>query len=457
MKRYSTNIILILTVVSITSCSKLIKIDQPINFITSDKVFTDSGSAISALNGLYIRMDGNASFATNLVNVTAALSSDELTYSGTAPEYIEFANNTLDAANSYVSSLWAYNIIYQANTIIENASQSKTLSQSLKAKMTGTAKFIRAFYYFYLVNMFGDVPLVTSPDYTKTALIPRTSTDSIYNQIIADLNDAASKLTSEYDGNFNKGGITSWAAKALLARVYLYQKEWQEAFAQSNAIINSGIFHLEPNLDNVFLANSSGAIWQLAPLDGQGFTSEGNIFIPNTGLIPQYQISDTLLHSFEPGDKRLTQWIGETNVNGLDYFFPYKYKVRSGTGTSTEYYMIFRLGEQYLIRAEAEAELGQIQDALEDLDSIRHRAGLPLYSNNGFNYSETDVLQLVEKERQHELFVEWGHRWFDLKRTGQVNAVLSSIKAGWKPAASLYPIPNTQILRNSNLKQNPGY
>jgi len=409
------------------------------------------------MNALYIQMSANSSFTTDLVNVTGSLSSDELQYSGIVAQYIEFMDNNVDAGNASVTALWAaYSNIYLANSIIENAGNSP-LSASLKAQITGTSKFVRAFYYFNLINMFGAVPLVTSTDYTQTATIPRTTVDTIYSMIIADLTDANSLLSPQYDGSLAKAGITAWAVKALLARVYLYQKDWKDAETWSGQIIQSGVFNLAQDLNSVFLANSSEAIWQLAPLDGQAYTSEGNLFIPNTGLIPTYQVTDTLLHSFETGDKRKLDWTGVVNVGGDDYTYPYKYKVAGGSGAPSEYYMIFRLAEQYLIRAEAEAEQNQIQPALADLDNMRSRAGLPLYSNDNVSRTQADVLLLVEKERQHELFCEWSHRWFDLKRTGRADAVLGGIKTAWKSTAQLYPIPNTEILRNPELVQNPGY
>ena len=108
-----------------------------------------------------------------------------------------------------------------------------------------------------------------------------------------------------------------------------------------------------------------------------------------------------------------------------------------------------------MIRAEARAQLNKISEAQEDINAIRHRAGLP----DTQAADKNALLQAIELERKHELFTEWGHRWFDLKRTGRVDEVLSTIKAQWTPTAALYPIPEIQILNNPSMKnqQNPGY
>jgi hypothetical protein len=122
--------------------------------------------------------------------------------------------------------------------------------------------------------------------------------------------------------------------------------------------------------------------------------------------------------------------------------------------------MVLRLAEQYLIRAEAEANQGDSTDAMNDLNKIRNRAGLANYSllNNG------PLLIAILHERQVELFTEWGNRWFDLIRTGAINAVLGSpgnvcqAKGGvWVSTSELFPIPQSEILDDPNLHQNPGY
>ena len=124
---------------------------------------------------------------------------------------------------------------------------------------------------------------------------------------------------------------------------------------------------------------------------------------------------------------------------------------------ATEYYMVFRLAEQYLIRAEARVQLGQTSLGITDLNALRNRAGLESISTG---LSKEQAVIAVAKERQTELFTEWGHRWFDLKRTGKASGVLSAmpIKQPWKGDYQLlYPIPADEIVRDHFLVQNPNY
>jgi hypothetical protein len=114
---------------------------------------------------------------------------------------------------------------------------------------------------------------------------------------------------------------------------------------------------------------------------------------------------------------------------------------------------VLRLAEQYLIRAEARTQQNNIAGAQADVNVIRHRAGL---GDTPANDKES-LLTAIDQERKHELFNEWGHRWLDLKRTGRADAVLSAIKPQWKPTAVLFPIPESEIINNPALKQNPGY
>ncbi|MBC7851372.1 MAG: RagB/SusD family nutrient uptake outer membrane protein, partial [Chitinophagaceae bacterium] len=109
--------------------------------------------------------------------------------------------------------------------------------------------------------------------------------------------------------------------------------------------------------------------------------------------------------------------------------------------------------EQYLIRAEARAKLNDLTGAISDLNTIRNRAGLA----NTIAVSQQNILNAIAEERRTELFGEWGHRWFDLKRTGKINEVMNALKANWKATDALWPIPIDQLKANPALVQNPGY
>jgi hypothetical protein len=331
----------------------------------------------------------------------------------------------------------------------------------------GEAKFMRAFFYFYLVNMYGDVPLVITSNYKVNANMPRTSTQDVYKQIISDLMDAQNLLSSNYlDGNLQKYAgspekvrPTKWAATALLARVYLYTSDYANAEAQATAVINQNpLFSLSP-LNSAFLKNSSEAILQLQVVYSSGHTDDADMFIITTGFSNSrpVRLSDTLMNSFEATDARKIpgNWVNTVTLSGITYYYPYKYK--SKTNGLAEYEMLLRLGEQYLIRAEARAHLNNIGGAQTDLNTIRNRAGLGATTAN----DQASLLIAILHERQVELFSEWGHRWFDLKRTNNVNSlmtVITSRKGGtWISNSQLYPIPYYDLSEDPSLTQNSGY
>ena len=221
-------------------------------------------------------------------------------------------------------------------------------------------------------------------------------------------------------------------------------------------MIKNTILYSLTDLESVFLFNSTEAIWQLFPEEGDNNGNDGSTFIVIDA--PQFVVlSDHLFNAFEVGDTRKENWIGSITTDMDTYFFPFKYKVQDPADPESEYSMVFRLAEQYLIRAEARAQQNKLTEAISDLDIIRQRAELPLISDMNPSITQSNLLLAIEQERRVELFTEWGQRWFDLKRTGRADAVLSGIKEGWESTDVLLPLPENEIELNLNLTQNPGY
>jgi len=400
-------------------------------------------------------MISNLFFANSAMTVFPGLSGDELMRTVPDATTDPFQKNAITTNNYYLEvGLWkrGYNHIYQANAILKGLSNSPGVSTSVRDQLTGEAKFVRAFCHFYLLNLFGDVPLITSTDYQVNQSVSRTPVADIYQQIITDLKDAQNLMSSSYPST-GKVRPNKYASTAFLARVYLYQKNWAEAEAEASILINSGTYSLT-NLNAVFLANSNEAIWQLLPVLTNLNTADGITFLPPSATArPQYIVTDLLLNSFESNDQRKTAWIKTNTVSGQAYNYPYKYKVRISP-TIVECNMVLRLAEQYLIRAEARAQQNNITGAQADLNVIRNRAGL---GNTPAN-DKASLLSAIEQERRIEFFAEWGHRWFDLKRANKIDAVLSVAKpAYWQATDALYPIPLSELQTNPALIQNPGY
>lgn len=424
----------------------------PQNQIVSNTVFSTDQTANSAMVGLYSQMGASLTLYSGALSIYCGLAADELISVYQLSEDMPFYNNAILSNDPTVQgAFWvpAYADIYQANAILDGVSNSTGMSEAMKTQLTGEAKFVRAATYFYLTNLFGDVPLPLTTNATTNASLARTPAAQVYQQIITDLRDAQTLLAVTTDNT----RPSQLAATALLARVYLYQKDWADAETAATAVISSGSYILD-SITNVFMNTSKETIWQLVPpAAATGFnTTEGYNFGAAGGYI-LYQMTPALLSAFEPGDKRDSQWVGSF-VSGNDTaYYPYKYKAYFSY-TLTEDEIVLRLAEQYLIRAEARAEQGKnITGAQQDLNMVRNRAGLPATTATTPSSLETAILH----ERQVEFFAEYGQRWLDLKRTAQIDAVLGADKSGWKSYSALFPIPLIDIQHDVNLTQNSGY
>lgn len=451
-------VVIVAAAFTLCSCKKILEIDNPIDKLVTSSIFKDSTTAQAAVNGIYSQLYNGqgtgTSFYSYHVSLLPAKSADEIV--PVQNTFDNFYNNSLVTNDPDVDGIWgdSYNVIYLANSVIEGVQGSGALSASLKKQLTAESKFIRAFCNFYLVNYFGNVPLITTSNITVTNTAPASTVDQVYTQIITDLIDARDALPKNYDwSGGDRTRVNSYVASAMLARVYLYRGQWALAAAEATKVIEqSGTYTLDTDLNQVFLANSSEAIWQFYT-NVYGFTYFAQQTIPTGLAVPTYALNEDLYNAFETGDNRKSKWVSKISVFGTTYTYPYKYK-EAKVNTGTEYEMVMRLAEQYLIRAEARAQLSDLEDATSDLNVIRNRAGLK--ATNAADKSS--LLTAIAHERQVELFCEWGHRWLDLKRTGTANAVLGAEKpTHWQATDVLYPIPQEAINTNPKLVQNPGY
>lgn len=449
------------------SCEDFVAVEVPDYKIISETVFNSDETANSAVVGIYnelFKADfSNGDFRS--VTMLGGLSADNLQTTMINDEMMEYEGNEILTNTPYNLSLWssAYNIIYMCNAVLDGLQTSDGVSAAMNNKLTGEAQFIRAFVYFYLVNLYGEVPLVQTPDYRENALASRNTIAEVYNLIINDLESAVAVLGNTYEDG-ERLRPNKFTAMALLARVYLFLEDWEKAEAFSGQVIgNSENYSLLQNLDKVFLANSKEAIWQISPAGGGALsyiTNEARIFIL-TGPPPNSQQPVTLsvdfIKVYKEGDLRLKHWVGEFSTDNQVYYYPLKYKNNNSEETIPEYSMVMRLAEQYLIHAEACAQQGKLTEAIKDLDKLRERAQLPLISAAVPGIDREPILDSIQIERRRELFTEWGHRWLDLKRTGTASEILRAKKPSWQDTDVFYPIPEEEISKNTNLTQNNGY
>ncbi|HEY8954325.1 RagB/SusD family nutrient uptake outer membrane protein [Chitinophaga sp.] len=439
------------------SCKKFIEVDVPIDQVSSDKAFLNDATALSSVLGLYANnnmLPNSGNLENSFLGAATSLggaAADDI-YLSSSTYLDEFKTNTITVGSGYVNNTWnsAYAVIFAANSAIEGLNASTGVSAGVKQQLLGESYFMRAFIYFYLTNLYGDVPMVTSTVNSVNLTLPRAPQADIYQLIISDLKTAQANLADAYP-SAQRARANKAVAAALLARVYLYTKDYANAETQATSVITNGSYKLE-SLDTTFLNTSNEVIWQRYTF--YGYTVFGLNFVPS-GTSPNYVLYPSLAAGFEPGDARMDKWMKPLPIGSVTYYYPNKYKLRNATA-GNEYNVLLRLAEQYLIRAEARAQQGKITgagSAAEDLNMVRTRAGLP----GTTAASQSAMLLAIENERAHELFAELGHRWFDLKRTNRATAVLGPQKPTWKATAVLFPVPANQILYNKNLTQNEGY
>jgi hypothetical protein len=283
-----------------------------------------------------------------------------------------FFTNNLTPDDTAILAFWSdsYNLVYAANAIIEGVNNSQSIPAADKDRLLGEALFVRSYIYYCLTNLFGSIPYPTSTDYNVNTSLSKNNKSEIQQFIIADLQQAITLLPSEYI-TADRVRPNKETAMALLAWVALNEGRYDIAVEASGAVIaQTVLYSLAANLDNVFLINSPGTLWQLAPAADGLNTLEGESFIFDAAPPHTRSLPDNLYNAFEEGDLRRQHWIGTVSDGQSTYYYANKYKHMLPTGTSEEYSIQLRLEELYLIRAEALAKTGALSTALADLNVI---------------------------------------------------------------------------------------
>ncbi|MDQ1164657.1 RagB/SusD family nutrient uptake outer membrane protein [Flavobacterium sp. SORGH_AS_0622] len=442
----------------IVSCTNFTDIDLPKSQLSSESVFEDKGTADAAMTNIYSQIRENGLLTGNRAGLSALLGlyTDEQQFYGlSGTPQSNFYNNTLFASGTEIADLWnsSYNQIYGANAVLEGVAGSASLSATDKRQLTGEALFVRAIIHFYLVNSFGPVPFINSTNYKTNSIVSRMPETEVYGLIKKDLEDAVGLLTADYIGS-DRVRPNKFAAKALLSRICLYMELWEESSDNASAVINqSDLYKWPQSNEGIFLKESASTIWQLMPSSAGSNTYEGNNFIFLQGPPPNAAVTSELINAFSDADLRKKNWLKSVTDGTSTWYHANKYKQQSATPSSVEYSIVLRTAEQYLIRAESRAHSGDLIGAKEDLNKIRNLAGLA-------NTSAETAQQLIDavlEERRLELFSEFGHRFFDLKRTGRLDGVLSQKKPKWKTSCRVLPLPQSELLLNPNLTQNDEY
>ena len=387
------------------------------------------------------------------------------------------------SANLMISS-WRnyYAMINRANMILSKIDGLDVATIPNKNQYVAEAKFIRAFAYFDMVRIWGDVPLITKPiSIAEGYKAKREKAATIYSQlIIPDMLDAETKLPAKY-GGADVGRPTKGAATAMLGRIYLTIKDFANAETKLQAVTTMG-YTLLPNYNDLWNytkdEHHSEYIFDVEYQDGglglgSGFS---NKFLPKSagsaadafygvkgGAGEQNTPTVDFLNAFDPNDKRrdVTVARGYYDNNGVFQGFlqiaTFTKKYLAATpalNDSKVNWKVIRYGDVLLMYAEALNENGKTAQAIPYVNQIRQRAGLPDLSTA---LSKDDARTAIYNERRFELGME-GVRWFDLVRTGRALTVMAPF--GMKPYHIVWPIPliEIQIINDpSILPQNESY
>ncbi|MGC4232593.1 MAG: RagB/SusD family nutrient uptake outer membrane protein [Niabella sp.] len=494
------------------SCTKLT--EDPKSFIVVDNFYKTEADAIAAVDAIYFSLNNNLpegqhQMYGSLFNTAMDMMTDDVTSGpGTPnPNVRELAILTHSSTNIRVEQMWQqqYIAINKANAAIDHIADM-SIREGLKSRLLGESKFLRALFYFNLVRLFGDVPLLLT-DQTSVPIeelqVARTPATEVYAQIIRDLEEAANFLKNGVEGE--AGRATEGAAVSLLAKVYLTKREWGKAVQTAESVINGSYgYNLMADYSHVFLPaykNNKEHIFSAqfkGFAQGQGHASTSRAIRSGVpGLRGTYgdqvvfykkgsdnNFSVFKLYSARDNRKNVTfvtrfqsptngQWYGsliDPSVPGdsVPYFNKYwDPDAVLNTSESAANTPILRFAEVLLVHAEAENELnGPTAKAYISYNRVRQRANLlPLSGLTKDQFRDSLYL-----DRRLELIYEF-QRYFDLIRqigsetTGvgpeSKGILLKSLREAGKTNVAerhyLYPIPYLEIQRNPKLTQNPGW
>ncbi len=490
-------LILIFMVFLISSCeTNDLELSNP-TAISTTTFPTNLEELKGGVNATYSPLQTQGLYGRYLFYMYDYMGDDVQTERGT-PDLLAFKNFTFRASNNDIFLYWknAYIGVSRANFILDKqdniaALDAGEVSQEMKDKFIGEAKFLRAYYYFLLVERFGDIPLYTPENLDPNGL-PRTPKEEIYQLIISDLTDAGSKLLLKSEEE--PGRATKGAAYALLGKVHLFRGEYQEAKVAFNKVINSGEYTLtteyfdnfdsahENNSESVFevqFVYDNGNPWGYAGWDGLD-----NGYVETTWRSAEYGAvggfhnndpSEELVNEFEAGDPRLHAsfyFAGDAYSSGtitqeqigVGISATWRKYQRSHTvssdysGLSDINHRAIRYADVLLMAAEAENEVGGNPVGL--LNQVRTRAAMPLYGSADMNptypvTTSAEIFTAIVHERRVELAGEQT-RFPDLLRWNMMS-IIPAFQAG---KHEVLPIPQTEIDTNLSINssdQNTGY
>ncbi len=445
-------------------------------------VYTNADEVEAALAGAYGDFKNEYYQLDYFVNGDAQ--SDDAYAGGDNPSNFQIDDYRLDATNTNVSRDWAYlyATIGKVNSVINNveAVNDPVLTAARKKEILGEASFIRAFMYFQLVQLWGDVPLqltdvktisAANLDEIYSVLFPARMPESdVYAQIIADLEVALPNVRTTAE---HKGFVTKGAVNALLAKVYATQQphDWAKVAQYCDAVIAGG-YSLLPDYNQLWDNANENSAESIFEINYNGGITDGNwgtkIFrgldwkkfnLPSNNLVRAFDQENDMIR------KNASVIFQDVSGKWSDSHWPQTHypfinKYRNFNEGSSQNYIFIRLADILLLKAEALNESGDVAGAAALVNQIRNRVALP----NTTAASTADMKLAIEKERRLELAFE-AHRWFDLKRTSRAIPVMNAATGANNENLGytlndnrlVWPVPQAELDKNSKLVQNAGY
>lgn len=479
--------VFLLLLLGIFSCGKNFLDEPPRGTTISDLLNNPQDGAQRIIGAVYSRLYDWETHSFSWIGVSSITSDDA--DKGSSPgdgggDKVELDGWMISPTNLSFNEVWEGNFggIGRACYALEFLN-GMNLPAADKSRYIGEAKFLRAYFYWNLVRVFGGVPkidkVLKSQEDIEAASV-RQSAAEIYAFIESDLLDAASKLPALIPVS-ERGRVSRAAAQALLAKVYLYQNKWTQSKGMCDIIIGSGQFGLLNDYSMIWREAgefSNESIWEINAIaenppkgiqqytEVQGMRGSG----PGDFGWGFNTPSQDLFNAYESGDLRKaatilvsgsTLWDGFVTSSSLpNPYYNYKaYVSRTAEsyfdrGQSNKNLRVIRYGEILLIKAEVENELNDTTASKNALNQLRQRAGLPPV----VAVSKNSMRDKIYKERRVEMAFEHD-RMFDLRRTGRAAAVLQALgKPYVSPKHDLFPIPQRQVdLSGNRIQQNPGY
>ena len=428
------------------SCEDIIEVEPTASFDAEQGVITTESRAELALSGMY---DGfqSANYYGNYIITYGDLHTDNMDHTGTFVASKQIDLNEILPDNVLVAGIWdqIYYVINIANTIYAEVPNIDNIEQETSDRMQGEALFVRALSYLNLVKNWGGVPLqvlpiVTTEDIERST---RATEAAVYTQIENDLIEAITKL-----GDYSVDGrANAWAARAILSRAYLYQGEYQNAYNYAYEVIENGPYTITGSYADIFdftTPYSSESIFEVDNTSQDGNSLAFWYWPDDLGGRYEFGVSADLEAAYDAADLRYAASIGFYSATG-EYYITKFQDVASGSDNI----IVVRLSEMYLTRAEAlvmGASPTGADTRLSDFNVTYTRAGLTAFAG-------TLTQDMILDERRFEFAFE-GHRWYDLKRTGNAISVIPNVIS---TDDYLWPIPQDERDVNPNLEQNPGY